>query len=485
MDTIVSVTDGKVLGTTANGISTFLGIPYAAAPVGPARFELPRHVVPWHGLRHAKSYGATCVQLPYPEPIQALIGNDIIPGDDYLNLNVWTPDPGGSGLPVLVWIHGGGYARGSNAQQMYDGSAFARDGVVMVSINYRLGISGYAVVPGAPLNRGMHDQIFALRWVQENIAAFGGNPNNVTVFGESAGGMSVLNLAASDAARGLFQRAIVQSANGSAVADAGEMMQVFERVSAELDIEPSVDSFGQLTADEIRAAQDPALWSRSMVPGTLGITTFFPVIDGELISVRPTDLLLAQPDRMPPLLAGWTREEFRFFMYSLGQAATINAETLPSMLTHAGLDAKVVQTYQDARPGATPADLYAAILTDMKFRSELEEIAAAVTAPVHLYEFAWRSSVPGLGACHVLDVPFVFDRLASGHSLTGPNPPQSLADETHRAWVDFATHGDPGWPRYTSEARLVHVIDYPLTADIFSPRGDELSAVRKAQLSDR
>lgn len=150
METIVSVTGGKVRGRTEDGISSFLGIPYAAAPVGPARFDVPRPVREWQGVRDAVEYGPTCVQSPYPAPIHALIGSDGIPGDEYLNVNVWTPDSGGAGLPVLVWIHGGAFVRGSNARAIYDGSAFARDGVVVVSINYRLGISGFAAVPGAP-----------------------------------------------------------------------------------------------------------------------------------------------------------------------------------------------------------------------------------------------------------------------------------------------------------------------------------------------
>ncbi|MGX1774710.1 carboxylesterase family protein [Nocardia brasiliensis] len=204
MEAVVSVSGGRVRGVAREGVYAFLGIPYAAPAVGAARFELPQPVTEWAGVRDATTYGATCPQAPYPDGIQALVTMNRVPGDEYLNVNVWTPDPSAGGLPVLVWIHGGGYSRGSNAGAVADGSAFARDGVVVVSMNYRVGMAGFAVLDGAPANRGLHDQIFALRWVQENVAAFGGDPGNVTLGGLSAGGMSVAALLATPLTQGLF-----------------------------------------------------------------------------------------------------------------------------------------------------------------------------------------------------------------------------------------------------------------------------------------
>ncbi|WP_019930701.1 carboxylesterase/lipase family protein [Nocardia sp. BMG111209] len=495
METIVSVTGGKIRGVTDRGVSAFLGVPYAAAPVGPARFDLPRPVTEWSGVRDAVTFGPGCLQSRYPAPIEALIGHDPILGDEYLNVNVWTPEPGGSGLPVLVWIHGGAYVRGSNALPIYDGGTFARDGVVTVAVNYRLGLSGFAALPGAPLNRGIHDQIAALRWVQENIAAFGGDPGNVTVFGESAGGMSVVNLIAAPAARGLFRRAIVQSANGSAVAAADDARLVALRLAEKLDIEPTATAFGEVTPERLQAAQDgialdlmvkpdPARWGATVVAGGLGIMSFFPVIDGDLLTGRPLDLVTSRPDRALPLLIGWNRDEFRFFTFPAGLDAGITDTTLPLMLPRYGLDPKVVDTYAADRPGASAADLFAAVASDLIFRDDATRIAdyiAAQDEPTFVYEFAWASEVAALRASHVMEIPFVFDRLDAAHRLTGPTPPQSLADDMHAAWVRFATHGDPGWSRYRATDRNTRIFDAPDAGVVADPRGAELAALRAAR----
>jgi para-nitrobenzyl esterase len=494
MEPIVSVTGGKIRGRTTDEVSAFLGVPYAAAPVGPARFRLPTRVPDWQGIRDALTYGPTCVQSPYPPPIHALIGSDGIPGDEYLNVNVWTPDPGGSGLPVMVWIHGGAFTRGSNARTIYNGAAFARDGVVLVSINYRLGISGFAAVADAPLNRGLHDQLFALRWVQENIESFGGDPKRVTIFGESAGGMSVTTLMASPLSRGLFRQAIMQSGNGSAVVAAEDARKLAGELAAKLGISAVADDFGHLGPDELRAAQDaialelmndpnPARWGSSIIANGLGIMSLLPVIDGELVEGRPVTVLAEQPDRAVPFIAGCTAEEFRFFTVPTGVAAGITAQTLPFVLARYGINPALADIYGANRPDATPADVFAAIITDRTFRSDtlrLAQSTAAAGVPTYAYEFAWPSGIEGLGACHVLEVPFVFDALDGVHTLTGPNPPQSLADEIHSAWVAFAEYSDPGWPRFEADTRLVRIFDSPESVVVSDPRGDELAALQKS-----
>ncbi|MBF6332841.1 carboxylesterase/lipase family protein [Nocardia transvalensis] len=493
MEAIVSVTGGKVRGITRDGVSTFLGIPYAAAPVGPARWELPKPVPDWAGIRDATEYGATCVQAPYPAPIHALLGSDGIPGDEYLNVNVWTPEPGGAGLPVMVWIHGGAFVRGSNARKIYDGSAFARDGVVVVSINYRLGASGFAAVPGAPLNRGLHDQIFALRWVQDNVAAFGGDPGNVTIFGESAGGMSVVALVASPRPRGLFRRAIVQSANGSAVASAADARVLAGRLADELGIEPTAEAFGGLGAKQLLDGQnaialqvmtnpDPERWGASVITNGLGIMSFYPVLDDDVVPIAPTEALVTQPGSSVPLIVGWTADDFRFFTFPTGIADAITDDTLPIVLSRYGLDISLAELYSAHRPGASAADVFAALVTDLVFRYDVMRIAEATAAagvPTFAYEFAWHSGVDNLRACHVLEVPFVFDQIDHAHTLTGPTPPQRLADETHGAWVGFGTNGDPGWPRFEPATRLVHTFDFPQSTDVSDPRGDELRALHQ------
>ncbi|WP_316575505.1 carboxylesterase/lipase family protein [Nocardia canadensis] len=492
MEPIVRIAGGAVRGRTESGVTRFLGVPYAAAPVGAKRFQLPEPAPAWDDVREATQMGATCVQSPYPAPIHALIGSDGIPGDEYLNANVWTPDPGASGLPVLVWIHGGAFVRGSNARAIYDGTAFARDGVVLVSINYRLGISGFAALDGAPLNRGLHDQLFALRWVRDNIAAFGGDPDNVTVFGESAGGMSVAALIAAPQSSGLFRRAIMQSGNGAVAADAQDARTVAAALAAELGIAPTAADFGELGPDALRTAQnavalavmtdpDPQRWGASVIEQGMGIMSLFPVIDDDILPGAPTAVLAADPDRAVPLIAGTTADEFRFFTVPTGITAAVTADTLPFVLTRYGIDPAVAQTYSAQRPDATPAEIFNAILTDWCFRAGTVDFAEAnaVGAPTHVYEFAWPTDLPGLGACHVLEVPFVFDALAGAHSLTGPHPPQALADEIHAAWVKFATDGDPGWAAFDSERKRVRIFDAPASSTVENPRSAELDALRQ------
>ncbi|MFL5704688.1 MAG: carboxylesterase family protein, partial [Ktedonobacteraceae bacterium] len=194
MDTIVRTRLGAVRGATIEGIAVFKGIPYAASPFGARRFQPPQPVEAWHGVRDALTYGATVTKPPYFPPFDVLLPEPAIEGSDCLNLNIWTPDPGKAGLPVMVWIHGGAFANGTGAIPTYDGSRFARDGVVCVTINYRLGVDGFLFLGQGSANLGLLDQVAALSWVQENIAAFGGDPNNVTIFGQSAGGMSVGSL---------------------------------------------------------------------------------------------------------------------------------------------------------------------------------------------------------------------------------------------------------------------------------------------------
>lgn len=493
MDPVVSLATGRVRGRTSDGVSAFLGIPYAAAPVGPARFEAPRAAQPWDGVREATALGSTATQSPYPPPVAAILGTTILPGDDHLHVNVWTPDPTASGLPVMVWIHGGAFTRGGNALAIYDGSAFARDGVVLVSVNYRLGVPGFAVVDGAPSNRGLRDQLLALSWVQENAAAFGGDPGNVTVFGESAGGMSVACLLAAPAAEGLFRRAVVQSGTAVAVADEDDARRVTEAVAAELGVPATAAALGATDHEALLEAQnavglalaqapDPARWGASVIRNGLGIMSIFPTVDGDVVPEVPLGRIAAGAGRGVELLTGTTRDEFRFFLMPTGIAAMVSEAALPVVLGRYGIDPSVAQVYAASRPGASAGDLLAAILTDASFRRETVRLADAHSAAggrTHVYEFDWESGVPGLGACHALELPFVFDTLAGAGTLTGPDAPQGLADEVHAAWVAFAKTGDPGWESWDPTRRPVQVFGTPSSLE-FDPRGDELAALGAA-----
>ncbi|WP_280455601.1 carboxylesterase/lipase family protein [Nocardia brasiliensis] len=475
MEPVVAVTGGKISGRTANGISAFLGVPYAAPPVGAALFQAPQPPVPWEGVREAVEFGGSCPQAPYPPALAAIFGVQTVPGAEALNVNVWTPDPGGSGLPVMVWIHGGAFTRGSNALPAYDGAAFARDGVVLVSLNYRLGAAGFAVLDGAPSNRGLLDQQHALAWVQENIRGFGGDPGNVTVFGESAGAMSIAALLASPRSAGLFAKAIMQSGNGEVVASEADARKVSAEIAATLAIAPTAADFAAVPPDALIAAQektvadliadtDPARWGASVITGGLASMSLFPVLDGVVLHERPIDAVAAGSARGIPLLIGHTSEEFRLFIVPTGVAAALTMDALPFVLARYRLDASCLEPYIAQQPRASAGDLLAAVLTDHAFRFPARQLAhaqAGTGTPVFAFEFAWRRVDQDFGAFHALELPFVFDTLDAVPALVGPNPAQSVADEMHTAWVAFARTGDPGWPRDSAEHPSVRVFDAP------------------------
>jgi para-nitrobenzyl esterase len=482
-DPVVTVASGRLRGRGTNGVCAFLGVPYATAPL----FGRPEPVPRWDGVRDAVELGPTAPQPPYEPPFDAILSNPLIPGDEFLNVNVWTPDPGGSGLPVMVWLPGGAFRNGSNASPVYDGAAFARDGLVLVSVNYRLGAAGFAVVTDAPSNRGVLDQVAALTWVRDNIAAFGGDPDRVTIFGESAGGMSVATLLSIPATDGLFGRAIVQSGTGTAVADPRDAAILTASLAERLGTAPTASALGEVDVDKLIAAQralaqeirlqpDPQRWGASVIAAGLGIMSFFPVVDGDLIPRRPVDAVAAGAARGIDLLAGSTAEEFRLFLVPTGVTAALTAEALPGLVARLGADPAMAAAYTEARPDATPGDVYAIILTDAAFRIpavRLAEGQIAAGGTAYVYEFGWRSPAGGLGACHALELPFVFDTLGAAAPMTGPEPPQPLADRMHSAWVAFAISGDPGWQPYDSGTRKVMTFDHPDSSVVEDPRPAE------------
>lgn len=497
MDTIVETTAGKVRGRRTGEVSAFLGIPFATPAVGAARFTAPRPAHSWIGVRDATEVGPSALQGPYPPPIDRILVNTVADGPDYLNLNVWTPNPDAPGLPVMVWFHGGAFVRGGNRHPLYDGTTFARDGVVFVSANYRLGVAGYGLFPDAPPNRGLLDQILALQWVRDNVAAFGGDPDNVTIFGESAGAMSVATLLAAPAARGLYTKAIIQSGSGEVVAEAADAALVIAEVAALLGVPATAAAFAEVAPDALLAAQtsvgiatllnpDPGRWGASVIRAGLGIMNLFPTIDGDLVPGVPTEVIGRRAATNIPVLIGTTTDEFRLFTVPFGIAAVATPEALPSMAARYGMAMDVVAAYATSRPTASPSELINAMITDMGFRVPAVRLAEALlNAPgssVYMYEFAWQSRVPGLGACHALELPFVFDLLDADFgdvtALTGPHPPASLATEMHRAWVHFAFTGDPGWRMYLPEDRAVMTFDAGRSMIVENPRADELACWR-------
>jgi para-nitrobenzyl esterase len=486
---VVAVASGKLRGRTVGGVTAFLGVRYAAAPAGSRSFAAPVPVERWDGVRDAFELGPTAPQFQYTPPFDRLIYNPLIPGEDCLHVNVWTPDPGGSGLPVMVWIHGGAFRNGSNALPIYDGSAFARDGVVVVSLNYRVGAAGFAVVPGAPNNRGLLDQLVALEWVQDNVAAFGGDPGRVTVFGESAGAMSVATLLSLPQARGLFGRAILQSGSGSAVLAEADGRRLTAALTAKLAVEPTAQALSDVEtsvrieaeralAIEVRENPSAERWGPS-IAASLGLMAFAPVLDGELIAARPVDAIAAGAGRECDLLLGTTTDEMGLFLVPTGVSASVTDEMLSGLVAARGVDPAIAAVYAANRPGASPGETLVAILTDMFFRVPTLRIAeghARVGGATFTYEFAWRTPVQELGgACHALELPFVFDTLAErgAEELAGPNPPQALADGMHAAWVAFATRGDPGWRAFDPASRAVMSFNQPSSALLDDPRAAE------------
>ena len=478
MDDVVSTTSGSVRGRRTGAVSSFLGIPYAAPPFGADRLRAPVPPIPWDGIRDATAFGPTAPSPSFPPPLDALLPDVQVPGEDCLNLNVWTPDPGAAGLPVMVWIHGGAFRNGSSCVPWYYGDRFARDGVVCVSLNYRLGCEGFLFLDDGPANRGILDQLAALDWVQSNIRSFGGDPDNVTVFGVSAGAMSVVTLLSMPRAAGRFRRVIAQSGAGHQVLTSATARSVTGELARRLGIEPTTEAFATVPAvrliveqrrlsDDIEAEPDPDRW------GEIGLDKlpFAPVLDGDILAVRPMEHLAAGVGGAVDLLIGTNRDELRLYLVPNGVIDLIDAGSLAGFAARLGLDPTGLTAYES--PEATPGDVFADVYTDWYFRIPAIRTAEAHRGRSHMYEFAWRSPLDDgrLGACHALEVGFVFDTLdeAGGGPLWGPAPPRQLATAMHDAWVAFATSGDPGWEDYGSDGRATMSFDVESTV-VFDPR---------------
>jgi para-nitrobenzyl esterase len=384
-----------------------------------------------------------------------------------------------------VWIYGGAFRNGGNAVPTYDGQAFARDGVVLVSLNYRLGVPGFCLLPDAPANLGLRDQLAALAWVQENIAAFGGDPGNVTIFGESAGAMSVTTLVAVAAGSGLFRKAIAQSGAGHTVVTADDARLVTAEFAARLGVDATAAAIAEVGVERLINAQravatdlttnpDPNRFGRSIVAAGMA---FMPVVDGELVTERPIDAIAAGVGHDVPMMIGTTTEEYRFFLVPTGVADAATDAMLRGVIASRGWRPETADVYSANRPGASPGDVLAAVITDQYFRLpavRLAEARAAAPTPTFTYEFAWGTQVKQLGACHALEIGFVFDTLAKPGTakMAGAEPPQALADDMHARWVAFAKDGDPGWPVYGPE-RTVMTFGSPTSGVVTDPRAAE------------
>jgi para-nitrobenzyl esterase len=487
MSTVIKTRYGKVRGSVADGVSTFKGIPYAAPPSGINRLLPPQPVAPWSDVRDALTYGPTPPKSPIPPDILAILPELTIPGEDYLNLNIWSPYPKSSKRPVMVWIPGGMFEYGTAATAWYDGSRFARDGIICVTINYRIGAEGFLYLGEGSSNRGLLDQVAALQWVKENIAAFGGDPGNVTIFGESAGAMSVGTLLSMPCAEGLFHRAIAQSGGAHNAISVAAARQVGQRLCEKLGVKMTREAIAAVSIDNLLAAQaelrtdllanpDPRRWGAEVVSAML---PWQPVVDGDVIPAPPFDRIASGVGAGVDLMVGSNTDEHRLFMATSDAIYKVTTEALTGAVAAYGLPVEESLTaYRSLHPGASAGDLLAAVITDWYWR-----IPSLLLADAHvrggsatfMYEFAWRSpQFDGrLGACHALEIPFVFGTLGKRtEPFQGTNPPQQLADIMHAAWVSFATRGDPGWPKYDLTRRATmhfdtksRIVDDPLSIE--------------------
>ncbi|HEX6341039.1 carboxylesterase/lipase family protein [Umezawaea sp.] len=464
---LVRLGDATLRGTHADGVFSFKDIPYARAE----RFGLPEPVV-LSGERDARTFGPTAPQGSTRIPgvdLEGIVGPGWVPGEDYLTANVWTPDPTAAGLPVMVFVHGGSFTGGAASTAGYDGTAFARDGVVLVTVNYRLGVLGFGSVPGFPENRGLRDQIAALEWVRDNASAFGGDPGDVTVFGESAGALSVCDLLAV-LPSGLVRRAISQSGGGSHLLTPAQAAVTTRAVEEALG-GPVTEADDAALVDALTrvATGRPDLTVDGVRDPLMGLSPIGPVLDGDLFHDQPVDVVAAGAAAGVDVLVGNNSDEMNLYLVGLGAALP---EVTPEVLAfsvarlHPEPD-RVVDAYRAAGRGDTPGELLAAIGTDFMFAvptARLADAHAPHVAGTWRYEFTWRSPAfdGRLGACHGIELPFVFDVLDRvDFGLLGVTPnaeTTALAASVHAAWVRFARDGDPGWPRYTAEHPAVRRI---------------------------
>jgi len=473
MSEILETKAGKIEGYQRQGLHVFRGIPYAAPPVGERRWLPPGPVEPWSGVRQAQSYSAIAPQNIAEQGIFMEGRVEEPQNEDCLYLNVWTPGLDDARRPVLFWIHGGGFTGGSGSLPAYKGSRLAaRGNAVVVTINYRLGALGFLnlnEVTGGRIpatgNEGLLDQIAALQWVRDNITAFGGDPGNVTIFGESAGGMSVGCLLAVPAAQGLFHKAIPQSGatnTAQSLNDAAELAGQF------LDIlglkANDVDALRSLTVEQLLAAQmelGPRMMKLSQRTGLL----LEPVIDGKILPSMPIDAVRNGSAKNIPVLVGTTLDEWKLLGMADQQLPALDEAGLVKrcqrLIPPENVDG-LIETYRKAlaRRGVatTPAELFTAIQTDRVFRIPAIRLAEAQRShnqSAYNYLFTWRSPLynGALGACHALELGFLFGTYEATFSGSGPAA-DALSGNIQDGWLAFARNGDPSceslgtWPAY-------------------------------------
>jgi para-nitrobenzyl esterase len=487
----VTVQTGKIKGVSSDGLIAFKGIPYAAPPVGDLRWRPPQPPAQWKGVRSTSEYAHDCMQLPFPSDA-APLGTP--PAEDCLYLNVWTPSPRAAApMPVMVWIYGGGFVNGGSSPAVYDGSQFAKDGVVFVSFNYRVGRFGFFGHPaltkestdGLLGNYAYLDQIAALKWVQANIATFGGDPHNVTVFGESAGGGSVHMLLNSPLSQSLFQRAIVESGTGRR-GFGGGTPHLHEAVNGK----PSGEEIGLAFAKENGITGDDAAALKQLraLPadkvvdglnmasmGKAASTYCGPMIDGKIVTGESIDVYQAGTQQHVPVILGVNSLEFGF-MKGNGKDAPFS---------QFGDKAEVARTAYDPNHTGDYSWTGAAIASDKGMVEPTRYIAGVIAQsgqPVWEYRFSYvaasmHNDWPG-GAPHASEIPYVFDTVKARYGAAVTPEDEKAAQTIHAYWVQFAKTGSlnppglPAWPQYTASTDML--MDFNATGAV--PEADPWKA---------
>ena len=440
--------------------------PVRGSPVGALRYRAPVPAPPWDGVRDAGTLGR-----PLPQPARTLPGlySEPLLGsredrDPELTLNVWTPDPGARGLPVLVWLHGGAFIAGS--PRLYDGSAWMRDGIVLVTVGYRLGVEGFVHFAGGDTNVALRDQLAALEWVQEEIAAFGGDPRRVCLAGQSAGAMSLGWLLGSERSAGLFQRAISMSGGVELTYSPEQAERVAATVAERAGVDPTAAAMSEvpfakvIDAQEAIAPGEIALDTSEDRDPTGGMLWVAPVRDGDVVAEDP--IAAIGRGAKVDLLIGDTSEEGLLYLAGVPGFDDFPAEALDAFAARLSPEPEaLLARLRSNEPDATPGKLAAQAITEVAFhaptRALRERHASLGDRRTFGYRFAWRSgALDGrLGAAHAIDVPFVFDAMqdpgyggADDRVLGAGGGPQELADRMHGAWARFVASGDPGWTEH-------------------------------------
>lgn len=470
---VVETTNGPVRGYVEDGLDVFKGLRYGAAPVGPARFKPPTRPAPWIETAEALAYGAPAIQSGLApgerrsSPADPPAPDEPASSEDCLFLNVWTPGLADAARPVMVWLHGGGFANGSGGAAMYDGAALARRGdVVTVTLNHRLNVFGYlhlGEIFGPDYAQsgvaGMLDIVQALEWVRDNIAAFGGDPTNITIFGESGGGWKVSLLMAMPSARGLFHKAVIQSGPGLTGKSIGDGDKVARQLLSELDV---------ATPGELAALSTETISYASVkVPGEV-MRLYTPVVDGHALPRDPFE-----PDASPlnadvPLLIGTNKDESTLFMLGHPRFGNFDeADLAKHAKAVAGDKAEaLVAALREAYPDYSPTHLASGAATASGMWSGslklAERKAAQKAGRVWMYMLTWETPVAKgrLRSPHALEIPLVFDNVEKARSFVGRGEePQAVAEQMSSAWLAFARSGEPGWPAYDAQTRATKLFD--------------------------